>query len=312
MLRPVRRADSAQMAELVEKYFPEDNALLVWRSGAFEAIMGRVFRPHIRFVLWLLELLRRPIVKVFALEADGRMVGAAVLSFPERAGYISSVVVDAPYRGRGYATKIVLAAEASARHFGKSYAVLDVLRSNTTAKALYVKLGYRLLHELTYRSRDHEGPAPPPSALPAGIRPFLAKDAPSLAAVAARVLPPVVAQVLPPNARQFHNLPLVAAGLKSATGAWVVDRGAGAEGFVRATESAATESGHLTAPIFAPGLPDEVARAAVRVAVDWLLQRGIHRVVCEMPTYNVGGLAALTAEGFREAYPVERLYHPLA
>jgi hypothetical protein len=186
-----------------------------------------------------------------------------------------------------------------------------VLATNAPAKSLYAKLGYRLLHRLTYQFHDADGPASPSPPV-AGIRPFERKDAETLVPVAAQLLPPEVAEVLPPGARQFHTLPLVAAGLRSETASWVIDRGAGAEGFVRATQSAATESGHLTAPIFAPGVPEETARAAVRVATGWLLERGIRRAVCEMPVYNAAGVAALAAEGFRESYPVERLFHPLA
>ncbi len=312
MLRPIRRADSAQLAELVARGFPEDNALLRWRPGAVEAILGQVLRPDVRFLLWFLERIRYPVVKVIALEADGRLAGVALVSFPPRAGYISSVVVDEAYRRRGYATRIVRAAEATARRAGKSFVVLDVLRSNGPARALYAQMGYRLLHELTYRVRDQDGPAPPAPAPVDAVRPFVSRDATTLVAAATRVVPPGVAEVLPPGHRQFHHIPRVAAGLRSETASWVVDRGAGAEGFVRATQSAATEAGHLTAPIFALGVPDETARAAIRVALDWLAARSIRRVVCEMPTYNSAGLAALTGEGFREAYPVERLYHPLA
>ena len=312
MLRPFQARDGPRMAELVVQFFPEEGELLRWRPGSFEAIVARAFRPHFRFLLWLLEKLRHPIVKVFAIEADGKFVGGAILAFPVRAGYVSSVVVDAPYRGRGYATQIVRACEASAARFGKPYVALDVLELNTTAKALYVKLGYQLLRRQAYYVRDYDAPAGPPTPVPSEIRPFVSRDAPALVPIANGMLPPLVAEVLPANARQFTSVPLVAEGLRSETEAWVIDRGHGAEGFVRATVSAATESGHLTAPILAPGVPDDVARAAVRTGVDWLVQKRIRRVVCEMPGYNTAGIAALTGEGFREALILETLYHPLA
>jgi ribosomal protein S18 acetylase RimI-like enzyme len=312
MLRTFRRADAAQLAAFIGTYFPEEGELLRWRPGAFEAIVVRVDRLHIRFLLWLLERLRHPIVKVFALEVDGRLAGAAILSYPPRAGYISSVVVDARYRGRGYATKIMQACEAAAARVGKPYVVLDVLRTNAPARALYAKLGYQNLRLESYYVRDYDEPSPLPGPTPAPIRPFVSRDATALVAVAQGILPPRVAEVLPAAARQFSSVPLVAEGLRSETEAWVVDRGNGPEGFVRATSSAATESGHLTAPIFAAGVPEEIARAAVRTATDWLRERSIHRVVCEMHSYNAAGIAALAGEGFREALALETLYHPLA
>jgi GNAT superfamily N-acetyltransferase len=299
------------MFQLTEANFPEEGALLRWRPGAFETVVDRVFRPDMRLLLWLMEKLRHPIVKAFALEVDQRLVGAALLSFTGPSGYISSVVVDAPYRGRGYATQIVRACESAAYRLGRRYAVLDVLRSNAPARSLYLKLGYRPIRGQSYHVRDYDGPAPPEAPLPEGLRPFVRADAKRLVAVATSLQPAEVTEVLPPHARQFSSIPIVATGLKSETEAWVVDRGNGPEGFVRATVSAATESGHLTAPLFAPGVTEDAAAAAVDVAVGWLRRRGVRRVVCEMPSYNTAGTAALARGGFHEALPLDTYYHPL-
>jgi ribosomal protein S18 acetylase RimI-like enzyme len=312
MLRSFQARDGPRMAELVGANFPEEGELLRWRPGAFEAIVARVYRPHLRFLLWLFERLRHPIFKVFAIEADGQFVGGAILAYPARAGYISSVVVDGAYRGRGYGTQIVRACETAAARVGRPYVALDVLEVNAPARRLYAKLGYHLLRTQAYYVRDYDAVPGSPEPVPATVRPFVSRDAAALVPIANAMLPPSVAEVLPAHARQFTSVPLVAEGLRSETEAWVVDRGHGAEGFVRATVSAATESGHLTAPILAPELPDDVAHAAVRTAVDWLRGHQVRRVLCEMPNYNTAGVRALTAEGFREALLLQTLYHPLA
>jgi ribosomal protein S18 acetylase RimI-like enzyme len=311
MLRSFRAADGPRLAELVRTNFPEEEELLRWRPGAFEAIVARVYRPHIRFLLWFLEHVGHPIVKVFALEVDGRFVGGALLSYPAQAGYISSVVVDPAYRGRGYGAQIVRACEAAAARARRPYAVLDVLDVNTTARGLYAKLGYETLRHQAYYLREYG--ASDPSSPPAGeqVRPFVSRDAAALVPIAESVLPPAVAEVLPVHARQFTSIPLVAEGLRSETQAWVVDRGRGAEGFVRATSSAATVSGHLTGPFFSAEVPDEIARAAVRTATEWLRQHQIQRVLTEVPSYNAAGIRALSGERFHAALELQTLYHPI-
>lgn len=312
MLRRFRRSDAVALFDLTGRYFPEEGELLRWRPGAVSEVVQHAFRPDIRFVVWLLAAVHRPVFRAFALEADGRMIGGALLTFPRNAGYISSVVVDAPYRRRGYAEKVVRACEATARRMGKRYAVLDVLKSNAPARALYAKLGYRFLRDQSYFVRDVEGPDPGATAIPSTLRGYEKSDGAALAALARRLLPPEVAEVLPPDPRSFAVAPLVATGLKSETVAWVVDGPSGPQGFVRATSSSATESGHLTAPVLAPELPEATGRLLVRTAAEWLYRQGIHRAVCEVPLDNAGAVTALAREGFREAIPLETLYRPLS
>ncbi|HEY6237596.1 MAG TPA: hypothetical protein VIZ68_00225, partial [Thermoplasmata archaeon] len=130
--------------------------------------------------------------------------------------------------------------------------------------------------------------------------------------LAAAALPDEVARVLPIERRAFFVPSVVVMGLDSETEAWVIDRGQGVEGFVRATVSEATESGHLTQPFLAPSVPPEVAGALLGTAVDWLRSKGIRRAVAEAPRHNAPGLRALEAGGFHEAFSLETLVRPSA
>jgi ribosomal-protein-alanine N-acetyltransferase len=312
MLRPFRREDGPKLFELTGRYFPEEGELLRWRPGAFDAVVQRVFRPDVRLLLWMFDAFRHPVYKVVVLEAEGRLAGAAVLTFPTKAGYISSVVVDEPFRGRGYATQIVHACEAASRRAGRKFTVLDVLVTNAPARSLYEKLGYRMLRGQSYYFRDSDGPGPAEPGVAPGVRPFARRDAKPLTALAMGLLPRAVTEVLPVAAGHFRETPLVTMGLDSESAAWTVDRGRGVEGFVRGTVSSATESGHLSAPLLSPDVPEETGRALVRTATDWIQRHGVRRVVCELPTHNATGLAVLAREGFREAIALETLFRPLA
>jgi hypothetical protein len=138
------------------------------------------------------------------------------------------------------------------------------------------------------------------------------RDAPKLQAIAAAGVPEEVQRVLPVERKAFFVAPIVVMGLDSETEAWVIDRGQGPEGFLRATVSEATESGHLTQPFLAPSVPPDLAAQLLATAVGWLRSKGIRRVVVEVPRDNRSGLRALEVGGFHEAFAVETLVRPSA
>jgi GNAT superfamily N-acetyltransferase len=259
----------------------------------------------------------RPVFRFFVLEAeDGRLAATALLTFTARAGYIGAVVVDTPYRRRGYARRILARCHEATRRAGKPYDVLDVLEANEPARRLYFGLGYRPLRRLSFFSRPLSADERIEMAAPtdATVRPFRRSDARALAERAAGQLPRDVAAVLPVEPEQFRLPPAVARTLESESEAWVAldGRSHRPAGFVRATVAPLTEAANLTAPLVAPALTDRDAAALVRTALAWLAPRDRSRVVAEVPEYNPRGRAALEAEGFREAHRLDTLVRPVA
>ena len=61
--------------------------------------------------------------------------------------YISLIVVDEQYRGKGLATALIQKANEIARQSGCTKTVLDVDSDNGPARALYEKLGFKLRYE---------------------------------------------------------------------------------------------------------------------------------------------------------------------
>jgi ribosomal protein S18 acetylase RimI-like enzyme len=90
--------------------------------------------------------------------ATGQRVGA--IWFAERdggqgpIGYLCDIVVDAPYRGRGYGTAAMRQLEQVAAARGLGLICLDVFAENTIARHLYEGLGYQVMQ--TYTSADGE------------------------------------------------------------------------------------------------------------------------------------------------------------
>jgi ribosomal protein S18 acetylase RimI-like enzyme len=79
---------------------------------------------------------------VFAVEADGRAVGAAWLGEQRGRAFVYDVWVDPGERGRGYGRAAMLALEDEARRRGFSGIALNVWGGNTVARSLYRSLGY--------------------------------------------------------------------------------------------------------------------------------------------------------------------------
>jgi len=311
MIRELRRSDGPRFIELMNQNFPEENALLGNRPQEFEKVIERAFRWDTRFLLGLLRLLGRPIVRVLVIEGDGHPVATTMLTFPAVASYVSNVVVDPAYRRRGYAKAMLEEARRNARRNHRRYVVLDVLETNSGARALYDSVGYRPLRARTQMVREAAASPGPSASSNAGIRPFRKTDADALAEVARRENPPKVEEVLPTGRSAFLGFRLANRIIASEERAWVVDRGRGPEGHVAATVSQVFEAAHLTAPVIAPSVEPELADALVGQAVGWLAEHRAPRMLSMVADDNVRGRSALERAGFRHAFALWTLYRPV-
>lgn len=308
MLRDLRRDDGPQFFALMERGFPEENALLGGRPEQFERVFRRVFRWDHRLVMGLFALFGRPIARALVVEADGRVVATTLVTFPARSAYLSNVVVDQEYRRRGYARRMLEEARGSARRARRRYLVLDVLETNAGARALYDSLGYRPLRSRSQLVRElPDGFVADPPHEPA-IREMLRSDVFPLVEIARRQTPPEVEEVIPIGEGHFLSSNFVARLLASEDAAWVVDRGNGPEGFVSANVSEVSAAAHLTAPTLSNSVEEPLARALVATAEAWCSTRKVPRILSMVANDNLRGRAVLEAMGFRHARALWTLY----
>jgi len=310
MLRDLRAADAPRVLEFLRGEFPAEEAILGIRPEGFEKIVGRIFRWDVRFLLALLRLSGRPLYRFFVIEDAGRIVATTLLTFPEAAGYVSMVAVDPAQRRRGFARRLLEEARRATVRRGRPFVVLDVLESNVPARTLYESIGYRQLRATAYLV--HEAPVPQTPASGLGIRPFRRSDAVPLAAIAQRNAPPEVARLLPVRPRDLIGSTWVGQMMSTVSSAWVIDRGNGPEAHLAASDTPATEAGHLSSPIVAGSADPAAVAGLVRTAVAWLAERGAPRVVTMVPEENARGRAALEAAGFHHAIAILTLYRPSA
>ena len=315
MIREFRRAESARLYALLRENFPAEEALYGTRPESWDRIVRRIYRADTRIVLGLLRLVGRPVYRFFVVEADGTMVATSLVSFAARAGYISMVMVDAPYRGRGYARRLLARCAAATRAVGRPYIALDVLRDNAPAIALYRSEGFLPLREMGFYSLPLDPPPAPARAAPAGasvIRPFRSTDHTPLWNGAAAAIPPRVAEVLPLPRRALSGAFNLGRILSSRSETWVLEERGAPVGWLSATVSDVMEASGLAAPIVLEGASPEGVRALVGTAIEWARAQGAPRMVSEVSADNLRAVAALEGAGFAVAHRVQTLYRPVA
>ena len=308
MLRDLRRADGPEFLALMERGFPEESALMGGRPEEFEKMFRRVFRWDARFLLALLSLFGRPIVRLLVVEQDAHVVAESLVTFPPGAAYVSSVVVDEAYRRRGYARQMLEEAVKTARRARREFVVLDVLESNTPARALYDSLGYRPLEprfHLVQDSMDRFSSPPPANST---IRALRRSDVPRLVEILRQQTPPEVEKVLPTRKDRFVGSGVANRMMATEEAAWVIDRGHGPEGHVAASVSRAMEAAHFASPTVAESVDDRLALDLVTTAASWCASRHAPRIISMVSGHNSRGRAALEAIGFRHALPLWTLY----
>ena len=137
-VRPATAADAPAIAEQYAALHRDQ-----WEGGGGEP-------PHDDHEPdWLSEVvaaLDAPNIRTFVAEVEGLLIGTARVELAERPYYriadIRRVYVDAAWRRRGVATRLMQVAEHAARDGGAKEARLSVVAENVGALRLYETLGY--------------------------------------------------------------------------------------------------------------------------------------------------------------------------
>ena len=112
--------------------------LALWQRAGLHSLrpQGRDSRDS------LARQLASGVQTVLGLEVDGRLVGAVVLTYDSRKGWINRLAVDPDYRRRGCALLLIEAAEETLREQGMRVIAALVEDDNVASLALFRKMGY--------------------------------------------------------------------------------------------------------------------------------------------------------------------------
>ena len=131
-----------------------DALLALWQRAGLHSIkpQGRDSRDSIA------RQLASGVQTILGLEVGGRLAGAVVATHDSRKGWINRLATDPDLRRRGYAARLIAAAEEVLREQGMHVIAALVESDNTASLALFQKTGYveidSGIHYLTKRDSD--------------------------------------------------------------------------------------------------------------------------------------------------------------
>ncbi len=131
-----------------------DDLLALWRRAGLHSL-----RPHGRDSLEAVSRqLASGVQTILGLEIAGRLVAAVVATHDSRKGWINRLVVDPACRRRGYASRLVAAAEEALHNQGIRVIAALVEGDNPASLALFEACGYVEvdpdMHYLSKRESD--------------------------------------------------------------------------------------------------------------------------------------------------------------
>ena len=131
-----------------------EELLALWRRTGLHSLrpQGRDSRVS------LARQLASGVQTILGLEVDGQLVGAVVATHDSRKGWINRLAVDHDHRRRGYAARLIAAAEEALREQDIHVIAALVESDNPASLALFRKVGYveidSGIHYLTKRDSD--------------------------------------------------------------------------------------------------------------------------------------------------------------
>ena len=131
-----------------------DALLALWTRAGLHSIrpQGRDSRTAIA------RQLASGVEMLLGLEAEGRLVGAVMVTHDSRKGWINRLAVDPDYRRRGYGKRLVKAGERELQEQGISIIAALVVSGNDASLSLLRHVGYAEIdpgmHYLTKRTSD--------------------------------------------------------------------------------------------------------------------------------------------------------------
>lgn len=90
--------------------------------------------------------------KIIGLEDGGQLIGTVVVTHDTRKGWINRLAIHPDYRRRGYAAKLIAAAEQELRAAGLQIFAVLIEADNNASQELFAREGYKT-HDVVYMSK---------------------------------------------------------------------------------------------------------------------------------------------------------------
>ena len=90
--------------------------------------------------------------KIIGLEKGDRLIGTVVVTHDTRKGWINRLAIHPDYRRRGYAAKLIAAAEQELRAASLQIFAVLIEADNNASRELFAREGYKA-HDVVYMSK---------------------------------------------------------------------------------------------------------------------------------------------------------------
>lgn len=150
LIRDFKKSDLDDLLEVANNSFAEEFEISGFDPDHIRKMVDRMSSLLGKIILGFLRLFGKEPFRFFVAEVDGRVVGSTMVNPKRKIGYIANVMVHPAYRRKSIATKLMKSALNYAQKKKSSRAILHVVSTNTAAKGLYHKLGFKKSENMIY------------------------------------------------------------------------------------------------------------------------------------------------------------------
>jgi len=175
LFRDFRKSDLNDLLDVASQSFAEEFEVTGFDPERVREMVDRMFGIFGKLFFGFSRVFGKEPVKLFVAEVDNRVVGMTMVNNRRKVGYIANVMVHPTHRKKGIATKLMKNALNYVQR-KKGRAVLHVISTNTSAKSLYTKLGFKKFENIAYLVGDIDSLLKPKNSKEIQIRPFRKSD----------------------------------------------------------------------------------------------------------------------------------------
>ena len=308
LIRDLRKSDLDDLLDVASQSFAEEFEITGFDPDRVKEMVDRMFGILGKLFLGFSRLLGKEPVKLFVAEADNRVVGMTMVSNRRKVSYIANVMVHPTHRRRGIATKLMKSTLNYIRK-KKNRAVLHVIATNTPAKNLYTKLGFKKFENIIYLVGNIDSLLKPKNTAETQVRTFQKSDINEVYNLIKVSEDPNHLRIFDFSKNDLKTSLLQRIFHFSAERKIVSMQNDRIVGYANASYTTPKEAGHISnVHVYPEKRSSEIETALINAAIDQIRQGGTKRILATVPTRRQELIETLTNLGFKKYREMEGMF----
>jgi len=309
LIRDFRKSDLNDVLDVASQSFAEEFEVTGFDPDHLREMVDRMFGILGKIFLGLFKLFGKEPMKVFVAEVDNRIVGTTIVNKRRKVGYISTVMVHPAYRRKGMATKLMKSALDYIQKKKMTRAVLHVVSTNTPARNLYTKLGFRKFEDITYMVGDINSLLAPKNTEKLQIRTFHKGDITEVYNLIKISENPQHLEIFDFNKNDLKTPLLKRIFHFSTEKKMVAIQNDRIVGYAQASYTTPKEAGHIgDIHVYPENRSSEIDMALVSAAIDQIRQCGTKRIRVTVSSMRQELMETLKNLGFKKHLEMEGMF----